>query len=235
MTPENCCCSLYQTPPLWLVEEKVRNVTVLREGNISSSLDGAAYKRTCVFKMWFILRMTPWKINNFADTFTVQSAEAFPLEDSGRTGSKCQREAQPPSSSNIKNSPFISDLPAFKFICIWCPLGWCCWKDLEQTPGVNRCISQLMWAVLHQFAAVSPAPRESGSWGYIKGYLHYRNEWQCSFSFLCEYSLVALLTGCIPSTACCEERLKMLQISLIWSVPEYAATTTLWGGHEFLY
>lgn len=56
---ENCCCSLYQPAPLWLVEEKLRNVKVLREGNITSSSDREAYKRTCVFKMCFSLRMTP--------------------------------------------------------------------------------------------------------------------------------------------------------------------------------
>jgi len=68
MTPENCCCSLYQPAPIWLVEEKLRNVRVLREGNISSSSDGAAYKNPCIFKTWFGLRMIPGKINNFVDT-----------------------------------------------------------------------------------------------------------------------------------------------------------------------
>lgn len=80
MTLENCCCSLYQPAPLWLVEKKLRNIRILKEGIFSSSSDGAAFKKTSIFKTWFSLRMTRWMINNFVDTFAVYSAVAFPLE-----------------------------------------------------------------------------------------------------------------------------------------------------------
>lgn len=72
----------------------------------------------------------------------------------------------------------------------------CCWKDLEQVISWSKLVCcQLMSVVLHQFAPVAnlaPATRESGNWGYRKGFLYYRNEWQGSFSFLCDY------ISCIP-------------------------------------